>query len=290
VRKSRTLLIPAVLAAIGSLLLLGGVWALDQARATSYALECAARMVPAERVEVVVATRELLPGFAIREEDLGSRSVLATEVPAGTSQSAQDLIGRVPIERILPEEWVREERLALPDAGRGLAAIVPRGWRAQAVAIDQAPGGAGFVFPGDRIDIYATALLEGEKKTFVLLEDVFVLTVNGAMSRRDAGTAPSGERRRQGPAVTVLVKPDQALQLTHAARLADLQFALRSRSDRTQGESLTMVDVRTLLGLPVAPTPHPSVAVTPGNTATIQIIRGDTVTTEVYPMTEGATL
>lgn len=292
VGQRRMAMVALLLSFAGLLVLVAGLRSLSRSNDTNLLDACATQRESAALAGVVFARHDLYPGVTITPEDLEVRQVEASTLPKDAVSSQGDLVGRVCGERILTGEPVRWERIAGQGSGRGLAALIPSGWRAQAVQIDQAPGGGGFVFPGDRIDIYATTSHGGEAKTFALLEDVRVVAVNGSMSHRgEQDSAPSrrvAAREGRQPAVTVLVRPGDALRLTHAGQLGSLQFALRSDADRGATAQPALVDIRALLGLPEvsAPEQRPSESKPPS----ILLIRGDQVTTEVLPEEAGATL
>src|SRR5262245_20478727 len=100
--------------------------------------------------QLVVARHDLMPGQTVQPEDLVSiEPWLPLDDRALTS--ADQAVGRVPVERILAGELLREERLADPEAGVGLNAVLPRG----TVAV-RVPLGASLAEPGDYVDLLIT--------------------------------------------------------------------------------------------------------------------------------------
>jgi Flp pilus assembly protein CpaB len=69
----------------------------------------------------------------------------------------------------------------------GLAAGIRPGGRAATIAVGPAAGLAGFVAPGDRVDVLLTQTLNGRRTAQTLLEDLVVL--GGDQRRRDSGPA-----------------------------------------------------------------------------------------------------
>ena len=94
---------------------------------------------------VIVAASDLYQGVAIREEDIYAVKIPPRFLPldgrdqAGIFGTPEGVIGRYPRERILSNEFIREDRLSDPEAGIGLNAIIPRGMRALSINIQGGP-------------------------------------------------------------------------------------------------------------------------------------------------------
>lgn len=218
-----------------------------------------ARQVDPVTVPVVVAARTLHPGFEITEEDVRLVDMPPHLAPADGEGSLHMLVGRIPAERILEGDPVREARLADFTAARGLAALIPEGLRAISLNLANASAGSGFLLPGDRVDVQVTATIDGERKTEFLLDNVAVLAVDGSMTEESRKAGETHAVGRQAPAVTLLVTPEEALALTHGYREGALQLALRSRID-LEAVHARGVSIRDLLGRdpkPVARTRTP---------------------------------
>jgi Flp pilus assembly protein CpaB len=160
---------------------------------------------------VVVARHELRPGHTIAPEDLELVETWRTVVDPRALRTPEQLVGRVPTERILPGELVREERLAEIEAGVGLHAVLPRG----TVPVE-VPLGASLARPGDSVDVLLT---RGHTET--LLEDQqIVALVDGPEPRAVlAIPVPEAERVRQALAEgtpTLLQRPSP--HLAHGPR------------------------------------------------------------------------
>lgn len=235
-------------------------------------------------VPVVVASGTLYPGFEILESDLHVIDMPPEVAPADASTSIAQVVGRVPAERILPDDPIREGRLASFGEGRGLAALIPTGFRALSLALTDASAGAGFLLPGDRVDVQVTALIEGTMESFVLLENVIVLAVDGSMTEESRKT---GEREAIGgpaPAITVLLTPGDAVKATHAQREGKVALALRSRIDNAS-VATGSVDLSFLAGrVDLAPTPR-RVEVRE-EMRLLHLIRGSHVETVAFPVEE----
>src|SRR5688500_7384600 len=103
---------------------------------------------------VVVAKVEIPVGSRIIKEHLGVAQFPRNVVPEGAIAVIDDkLIGRVVVTRISPREPVTENRLAPVGAAGGLSSVIPEGFRAMTVKVDDVVGVSGFIMPGTLVDI-----------------------------------------------------------------------------------------------------------------------------------------
>jgi pilus assembly protein CpaB len=195
---------------------------------------------PEETVSVVVAKNELIPGITITEEDVELRSLPAYFVPDEAMRQLTDAIGRVPRERVLGGEYIRTERLAEPEAGTGLTAIIPRGMRAQQLALKGSAAVSGLLNPGNYVDVIAVLSTDSKsaaKQAFTILEAVSVLAVNDRLENQHVkGKKEDAKSKKPPPSngtVTLAVSPADAERLAHAAKTGKLLLALRNDVDVT---------------------------------------------------------
>lgn len=215
-----------------------------------------------EKQQIVVASHELVQGVTLREEDLDIVELPETFIPDGIFQYREDVIGRVPRERILPGEFIREDRLADAESGVGLNAIIPRGMRAVSININDGSAVSGFLNPGNYVDVLVTIQDdERTEKTVTLLQATRVLAVD---SRLGSGSADgrSSDGTNYKPSVTLAVTPEQAEKLAHSQIEGDVTLTLRNDIDVTQVETHG-TDAARLIGTEqvaletIAPTPKP---------------------------------
>lgn len=189
----------------------------------------------AETRPVVQAAMDLHQGQTLTEEHLKTIEVPPNYVAESTFMYPEDVIGRVPRERILEGEFLREERLADPESGVGLNAIIPRGMRAISINITDGSAVSGFLNPGNYVDVLVTIEgTNGDEKTVTLIQACYTLAVDDRMGG-DYGT-----RRNEGnvrPSVTLAVTPEQAEKLAHAHIKGDVTLTLRNDIDVTQVET-----------------------------------------------------
>jgi pilus assembly protein CpaB len=184
--------------------------------------------------QIVVANKDLEVGAVIKAEDV-KLADWNGQVPAGALlkvDGPDGAIGRGVMTSIVAKEPVLTSRLALPGAGGGLAAQIPKGMRAVAIRVNEVVGVSGFVSTGSHVDV----MISGQRpngngnlgtiaKTVTTLEDLEVLSA-GQELKKDAENKPVAV-----PTVNLLVTPEQAEQLNLAAGM-NIQLVLRNPLDR----------------------------------------------------------
>jgi pilus assembly protein CpaB len=248
---------------------------------------------------VVVAAIDLPIATTLRPEHLRLADWPASIQPAGVLRDTKDLPGRVVVAKIMQGEPILAAKLASKEAGRGLAALIPVGMRAEAVRVDEVVGVAGFVHPGDRVDVIATLSARGavsaDTISKIVLQNVKVLTVG-----RDLEVADFNRGKSMPVTVaTLLLSPNEAEKLALIANTCKLTLTLRSWTDETVVETPGANPLSLLIGVEAlrrpalapaavaeAPAPKrkkgregsappaPSVAATPQKDV-IEILRGD---------------
>ncbi len=242
---------------------------------------------------VVVAAADITLGTELKKEDLTVANFPAGQVPEGAFARVQDVVGRGVISPLVKNEVVIPAKLASKEAGSGLPPVIPEGMRAISVRVNEVIGVAGYVLPGTRVDVLATANPTNNQQditTKLILSNVQVVT---------AGTRIEQDQEKGKPmqvtVVTLLVYPDQAERLALASTEGKIQLALRNPLDQSAPET-PGVKPALLLGTvkapatktASAPAPRKAVAgpVTQAAPAaaplpTVEITRGDKRTAEV---------
>ncbi|HEV2802189.1 MAG TPA: Flp pilus assembly protein CpaB [Pyrinomonadaceae bacterium] len=196
---------------------------------------------------VMVAKVDIQPGEKIIAEQLQSVQFPANAIPDGTFQSADKLIGRVAVVQIAAREPVTDYKLAPEGSAGGLSAVIPEGYRAMTVKVDDVVGISGFVMPGALVDVVVVihpVEANGQENPIskIVLQNIKVLA-NGQNIDR-----PKNDREPESvKAVTLQVTPEQAEKLALASTEGKLQLVMRNSVD--QGDEQTLgVDKRVLLG------------------------------------------
>jgi pilus assembly protein CpaB len=245
------------------------------------------KTVSAPTQPVVVASADLSLGTELKKEDLTVMNFPAGKAPEGSFASAAEIIGRGIIVPIVKNEPVLRAKLASKEAGSGLPPVIPDGMRAVSVRVNEVIGVAGYVLPGTRVDVLATASPNGQPQdatTKVILSNVQVLTA-GTRMEQDAEKG----KPMQVTVVTLLVFPEQSERLALASTEGKIQLALRNPLDKTMPLTQGIRPAALLgFGAPVrtgvarartvssGPVAQAAVPVTiPAEAATVEIIRGD---------------
>ena len=150
--------------------------------------------------------------------------------------------------------------------------MVPEGYRAMTVRVDEVIGVGGFVQPGDRVDVLATVDRGGfrdDPASRVVLQDVPVLTVGEKMQEEGEGAKA---KRRKVTVVTLQVEPQQGERLALAANEGKVVLALRNQGDRQ--EAATPGVRLTALVPALAPTPAPAPQAQPAAAEGVEVIKG----------------
>jgi pilus assembly protein CpaB len=241
---------------------------------------------------VVVAAADISLGSELKKEDLTVVNFPAGQAPEGAFARVTDVVGRGVISPLVKSEVVIPAKLASKEAGSGLPPVIPEGMRALSVRVNEVIGVAGYVLPGSRVDVLATANPTANQQditTKLILSNVQVVT---------AGTRIEQDQEKGKPmqvtVVTLLVYPEQSERLALASTEGKIQLALRNPMDKSAPET-PGVKPAGLLGLtrPAAPArPASTVArkasgpVTNDSPAapplpTVEMIRGDKRSAEV---------
>jgi pilus assembly protein CpaB len=208
---------------------------------------------------VAVAKVAIPVGTKIVPEQIMVVQFPKESMPDGAFTSLEKLAGRVAVVNIPVREPVTEAKLAPEGTAGGLSAVIPEGYRAMTVKVDDVVGISGFVMPGTLVDV--VVVIDPEEKgtqnlqgpiSKIVLQNIKVLAngqnIDKPENQRDANSVK---------AVTLQVTPEQAEKLALASTEGRLQLVMRNSIDQGD-EQTTGVDKRTLLGGDRAmPAPEP---------------------------------
>jgi pilus assembly protein CpaB len=209
---------------------------------------------------VVVAKTEIPVGAKITAEQLGLLPIPNGSAPDGAFRKLEDAVGRVAVIPIGVREPVTEFKLARAGMGAGLGAVIPEGYRAMTVKVDEIVGVSGFVMPGSFVDVVAVIVPANQNAAAkgpiskIVLQNIKVLASGAKID------SPSDQREPTTVnAVTLLVTPEQAEKLVLAANESKLQLVMRHYGDQEDTQTKGANKDSLLDGHSVTPLPGPAV-------------------------------
>lgn len=193
-----------------------------------------------DTVGILVAAADLPVGTIVNqdhfrwqpwpEDALDERYLLESSVNMNES-----VYGRVIRASLLEGEPVTAGKLVGPGERGFLAAVLTPGHRAITVPITQTSGLAGFVFPGDRVDMILTHQIEDARQqaqqvSETVLYNLRVLAIDQRTNNQTNDPVP-------GSTVTFEVKPKIAEMVALVMQMGDLSLTLRALADQALGEA-----------------------------------------------------
>ena len=217
-----------VFAVLALALVAGGTFAFGTYR---YIQNVPARTISLPTTPVVVAAADLDLGAELRAEDLRVIQWPADAVPGGAFNSPDQLVKRGLIRPVAQNEPFLPAQLAPTEAGAGLPPVIPEGFRALSVRVNDVVGVAGYVLPGTRVDVITTINPTNQPtdvSSKVILTNVTVLAAGTKIETGEKDNKPV-----QVSVVTLMVTPEESERLTLASTEGKIQLALRNPMDKT---------------------------------------------------------
>lgn len=199
---------------------------------------------------VVVARRALHFGDAVNRDVVSEVPWPATATPAGSFKKADELFAkpgrRVALREIAQGEPLLKDRISGFGGRAILSTQIDEKMRAITIRVNDVYGVAGFVVPGDRVDVLLIRSQGNQNSTTTetLLQNLKVLGI-------DQDASEQTDKPRVVKAVTLEVTPDETQKLALAATVGTLSLALRNATNTAQAR-LPRITVR---DLGVAPPP-----------------------------------
>ncbi len=220
---------------------------------------------PEETSSVVVAAVEIPFGRTVEATDLRMIELPPHAVPKGSFSEVEQVVGRISSQTIYADEVILERRVAEHMAGSALAAVLEPGMRAITVRVDDVAGVAGFLLPGNQVDVVSSrrAGSSREYESETILHRITVLAV-------DQHATQERDRPIIVRAVTLAVTPPQAERLLEATQEGKIQLTLRNPLEEIEEEPLEVAAAPEPVA---APAPAPRRVYRPQNIR-VSVIRG----------------
>ena len=191
--------------------------------------------------KIVVAAAEIPMGNTIDIKQLKTADWPKANMPQGAFPSTDQVAGRIAIQSFAPGDPITESKLVPKEGPVGVLSYkIPEGHRAMTVGVDQVAGVAGFINPGNMVDVVLTAAPPGAKLTIskIVLQNVPVLAIGQIVEQKEGKPVVV-------PTVTMDVSPEDAERLAIASTQGRLQLVLRRFGDKetakTVGATITKV-------------------------------------------------
>ncbi len=207
-----------------------------------------------ETVPVAVAKVGLPSGSVVKKEMVKTRDFMKGSLPEGSYfPSIEAIEGRVIVSSVQADEPILMSRLAPENLSEGgVPAVIKDLKRAMAVKVDQIIGVAGFIKPGDRVDVLVTlSNPEGAGPvTKIVLENMLVIATGTQVQKGAQGASASPVN-----VITLEVTPEEAEKIGLATSQGRIQLALRSYKDEkevfTKGATIASLMSSYRIGAPV---------------------------------------
>jgi pilus assembly protein CpaB len=228
---------------------------------------------------IVVAAGPMTFGTTLTRENLREISWPAGRLPDGAFATKEELLKdgrRALLGPVTREEPILKTKITGPDQRASLSALLEEGKRAVTVRVDDVRGVAGFVLPGDRVDVVLIRAINrpngsADNISDVLLQHVKVLAVDQLVNERQ-------ETPTIAKAVTLEVGTDQAQKVILATNIGKLSLILRQAGEnhpasvrRVTENDLGIAEVQQL---PERPSTAAAAALPATSGAVVEIVRG----------------
>jgi pilus assembly protein CpaB len=242
-------------------------------------------------VDIVVAKKALKYGDRFTRADLEVIKVQDGKTPKGAFNAVvapQDgnkninpvfwegeTRARAALRSYEPFEPILGAKITEPGVDAGITANLSAGMRAFAINVDVSSGVAGFLRPGDRVDVFWSGKINGQDTTKLIDEAIRLIAIN------QSADADRSEETVIARTVTIEAKPQQVAALALAQQTGRLSLSLVGANDSGEVGALA-IDRNSLLGI-VEEEAAPEVAAE--KVCTIRTNKGGEVVETVIPCT-----
>ena len=239
--RSSTIVMVAFAVLFGLLaVFLAQTWLNNQAEMRMRNLEAQKKPEPPART-IVIATRPLRFGDELVSMSLREMPWLENALPAGAFAKIGDLTSakRVVLFPIDANEAVLASKITGPGQRATLSAMLQDGMKAVTVRVNDVEGVAGFVLPGDHVDVVLTRQTDKDIGTNdVVIQNARVLAIDQLADAR-------AERPTVAKAVTIEVDVTDAQKLALASVAGTLSLLLRKAGELSEASSrrVTLTDL-----------------------------------------------
>ncbi len=202
-------------------------------------------------LQLVTLVQDVPLGTILEKKHLTLTQFPENLIPESAISNLEEAIGKVTKHRIYKGEILRSERVTKKGEGSTLASLISNNMRAVTIRVNDVVGVAGFLLPGNRVDILNLYKRDKQLHTDIVLANVKILAIDQRSSNDE--NKPTLVR-----AVTLELNLEQAETLMIAKGRGSLQLALRNPNDQAVIELAKLeVDEKTPVAKPKAITVAP---------------------------------
>lgn len=157
-----------------------------------------------------------------------------SRVPDGVGIRSENTYGKVALVFIARGKPINPKDIENRDSSLGLSYVIPNSMRAVTVAMDPVIGVAGFLRPGDHVDVVATFKDNQSITARTVIQNVQLLALGPQMEKgriQKDGDKPAQISNKD--TATLLVTPSQAERLVLAENQGKLRLVLRGVNDKS---------------------------------------------------------
>lgn len=189
--------------------------------------QMSAKPAAVEKVDVLVAAKDLTVGTSYTKEDLKNvlkrKSVAKDAVPSGIIEAEEELL-----EKRLSRTIRADEMINKADLSKGVFVSIPPGMAMVSLPINLQNSVHGFVLPGSKVDVIASVTLSNKVRVMPILVNMLVLAVDANVQ-----TANGQGTFQSVSTVSFAVTGKQALLIQLArARHCEMTLVLRNQEDK----------------------------------------------------------
>jgi len=186
----------------------------------------------------VITMATLVPlGTILERKHLILTPMPNTVIPGTAIKTFEDAEGMVVKQNLYAGEVLRSERIIVKGEGSTLASLISPQMRAVTIRVNDVVGVAGFLLPGNRVDVLNLFKRGGRLQTDVVLANVKILAIDQRSSNDE-------NKPKLVRAVTLELSLEQAEVLMIAKGRGKLQLALRNPNDSTKVELALINDAK----------------------------------------------
>lgn len=213
---------------------------------------------------VIVAASEIQYAQELEPIHLKTIQWPSDSVPDTALSNMEEVVGKVANQKILPGEPILDARIVESVTGSTLSSLISPSKRAITLRVNDVVGVAGFLLPGNHVDVLGTRMVDKRAESRTVLQNLKVLAV-------DQKANPDKDEPVVVRAVTLEANLRESLQLVKATEEGSIQLVLRNPEDLA-----TYIEPPTTVAQ-AKPVATPRRKSTPQTPPSVRIIRGTSV-------------